>query len=62
METVTLPTLQEIKKAAKRLKKITVHSPLISYNENSDIYMKPETLQPVKSFKIRGVYNAAASL
>jgi len=58
MEKVSLPTLDEIKAADKRLKNITVHTPLIRYTQK-DLYLKPETLQPVKSFKIRGVYNAA---
>ena len=62
MEKITLPSLDEIKEASKRLKNITVHTPLVQYNETSDIYLKPETLQPVKSFKLRGVYNAAAFL
>ena len=62
MENITLPTLDEIKKAQKRLKKITIHTPLVRHNETSSIYLKPETLQPVKSFKLRGVYNAVACL
>lgn len=62
MEKLTLPSLDEVKEASKRLKNITIHTPLIRYNEASDIYLKPETLQPVTSFKLRGVYNAAACL
>jgi len=61
MEELTLPTLDEIKGAANRLKNITVHTPLIRHSEK-ELYLKPETLQPVKSFKIRGVYNAVANL
>jgi threonine dehydratase len=62
MDSLTLPTLKEVKEASKRLKDIIVHTPLLSYDENSEIYLKPETLQPVKSFKIRGVFNAVACL
>lgn len=62
MEMLSLPTLDEIKNASKRLKNITIHTPLIRYNETRDIYLKPETLQPVTSFKLRGVFNAVASL
>jgi threonine dehydratase len=62
MEKLTLPTLDEIKTASKRLKNITIHTPLIRYNGTSNIYLKLETLQPVTSFKLRGVYNAAACL
>ena len=36
--------------------------PLHSYQGGTDIWLKPETLQPVGSFKIRGVYNWAAGL
>lgn len=62
MEKLSLPTLDEIKNASKRLKNITIHTPLIRYNETNDIYLKPETLQPVTSFKLRGVFNAVANL
>jgi threonine dehydratase len=58
---LTLPSLEEIKTAANRLKKITVHTPLVQTTQK-ELYLKPETLQPVKSFKIRGVYNAVATL
>lgn len=36
--------------------------PLQSYDATADIYLKPEVLQPVGSFKIRGVGNWALSL
>jgi threonine dehydratase len=62
MEKLILPSLDEVTEASKRLKNIIIHTPLIRYNETSNIYLKPETLQPVTSFKLRGVYNAAASL
>ena len=62
MQTVSLPSLQEIYDAQKRLEKITINTPLIKYDEKNQIYLKPETLQPVKSFKLRGVFNAAACL
>lgn len=62
MDEVSLPTLDEIKEAAKRLKKIIVQTPLLRYDEINQVYLKPETLQSVKPFKIRGVFNAAASL
>jgi len=62
MEKLSLPSLQEIEAAKKRLENITVHTPLLKYDETNQIYLKPETLQPVKSFKLRGVFNAAACL
>jgi threonine dehydratase len=62
MDSLILPSLKEVKEASKRLKDIIVHTPLLKHDENSEIYLKPETLQPVKSFKIRGVFNAVACL
>ena len=65
MSTVTPPTLNEVTVAAKRLKAVTVRTPLValhSYDCASDILLKPEILQPVTSFKIRGIYHAVASL
>jgi threonine dehydratase len=60
-----VPTLEDIKAAAKRLKNVAVRTPLISlrwYDEDPNILLKPEILQPVGSYKIRGVYNWAMSL
>lgn len=65
MTTVTPPTLNEVTVAAKRLESIAVRTPLValhSYDCVSDILLKPEILQPVTSFKIRGIYHAVASL
>jgi len=59
------PTLDGIKTAAKRLEKITVKTPLLSYRwyeENPQIYLKPENLQPIGSYKLRSVYNHVAKL
>lgn len=44
---------------------IIVHTPLIPLHEDgnvSSILLKPETLQPVTSFKLRGIFHAVASL
>jgi len=59
------PSLDDIKVAEDRLKGIIVRTPLLQLNspkETCDILIKPEVLQPTGSFKIRGVYNWAASL
>jgi threonine dehydratase len=59
------PSLNEFKAAAKRLESIIVRTPLIPYRgrEHADeILLKPEILQAVNSFKLRGVFNAVASL
>ncbi len=59
------PTLPEIRAAADRLREVVVHTPLVplhNFDHHSDILLKPEIHQAVTSFKIRGVFNAVASL
>jgi len=59
------PTLPEIRAAADRLREVVVHTPLVAlhnFDHQSDILLKPEIHQVVTSFKIRGVFNAVASL
>jgi threonine dehydratase len=62
-------TLNEIREAQTRLQGVAVRTKLIpSYIHNSDktdsrqFYLKPENLQPIGSFKLRGAYNKVASL
>ena len=55
--------LEDIKAAQIRLKGKVLRTPLIRfYHEESDteIYLKPENLQPIGSFKLRGACNAMA--
>jgi len=62
---VRAPSLPEIRAAAKRLSDVAVRTPLVplhSFETTLDIWLKPEILQPVGSYKLRGVYNWAASL
>jgi len=59
------PSLKEFKTAANNLESIIVHTPLIPYrggDHDTKILLKPEILQAVNSFKLRGVFNAVASL
>lgn len=59
------PTLAEIREAAARLRDVVITSPLISLHKPDtpcDILLKLEILQPIGSFKIRGVYHAVARL
>ena len=59
------PSLNEFKAAANNLESIIVHTPLIPYrggDNDAKILLKPEILQAVNSFKLRGVFNAVASL
>jgi threonine dehydratase len=69
-------TLEDIQRAQQRLRGIAVRTPLITYfppaqktNANPEddadrgqLWLKPENLQPVGSFKLRGAYNKIASL
>jgi len=65
-------TLEQIKLAQRRLRGIAARTPLIPYfppaTENGSaqargqLWLKPESLQPIGSFKLRGAYNKIASL
>jgi threonine dehydratase len=65
-------TLSDIQQAQQRLRGIAVRTPLIAYfppagagNSGSvrgQLWFKPENLQPIGAFKIRGAYNKVASL
>jgi len=62
-------TLEQIKVAQQRLRGIAVHTPLVQYfalaSEKAmegQLWLKPESLQAVGSFKLRGAYNKIASL
>jgi len=56
------PTLDEIYAARQRLHGIAIRTPLLQLHGSESIWVKPENLQPVGSFKMRGIYNAVASL
>jgi len=59
------PRLDTVAAAAERIRGLSVRTPLVglhSYTTTTDVFLKPETLQPVGSFKIRGVGNWALSL
>ena len=65
MKPVEKPSIDEIRQAAGRLREVVLRTPLVplhSYDNRRDILLKPEIHQPVTSFKIRGVFNAVASL
>lgn len=65
--------LQDIRQAQKRIQSVAVRTPLIPYfppagSDNTNeagrgqLWFKPENLQPIGAFKIRGAYNKIASL
>ncbi len=65
MVQVQRPLLNEIRAAAERIKEVVVKAPLTplhSFEDRATILLKPEILQAVGSFKIRGVFNAVASM
>ncbi len=66
-------TLDDIRRAQQRLRGIAVRTPLVAYfppatssgaksEQPGQLWLKPESLQPVGSFKLRGAYNKIASL
>lgn len=61
------PTLENVKKAAMRISKVVVKTPLsesLTYSKKyaANIFLKREDLQQVRSYKIRGAYNKISSL
>src|SRR5947209_6119796 len=57
-------SLQDIQQARSRLYKVAVRTPLVlcKLPEDRQIFVKPENLQPIGSFKLRGAYNKISSL
>jgi len=65
-------TLEQIKLAQQGLRGIAARTPLIRYfppatddaghGAQTQLWLKPESLQPIGSFKLRGAYNKIASL
>ena len=63
-------TLEDIRDAQARLRGVTVRTELIQSSLGEDagdsysrkLYLKPENLQPIGAFKLRGAYNKIASL
>jgi threonine dehydratase len=58
-----LVTVEEISAAAARLDGVIVDTPLVPFNAvQSRLLIKPESLQPTGSFKLRGAYTAISAL
>jgi threonine dehydratase len=55
-----MPSLREFEAAAERLRGTIVRTPLVPLAAETarEVWIKPETLQPTGSFKVRGVLNA----
>jgi threo-3-hydroxy-L-aspartate ammonia-lyase len=63
MSAVTEPhivSLDEIRAAADRIRGVATRTPLLRWDDRT--WLKPESLQPVGAFKMRGAYNKIASL
>lgn len=56
--------LSDIQSARSVLKGVAVRTPLVACNlpDGRQIFVKPENLQPIGSFKLRGAYNKISSL
>src|SRR5436305_2887014 len=57
-------TLKDIQQAQTLLRKVAVRTPLVACQlpDGRQISLKPENLQPIGSFKLRGAYNKISSL
>ncbi len=65
MSDLSLPSLEAFQEARQRISDVVRHTPLVPAHERfaaPDVYLKLETLQPVGSFKIRGIENAVSVL
>jgi threonine dehydratase len=62
---MSLITLDELREAQQRLCGVALRTPLIPMEvpaERGRLWLKPECLQPIGSFKLRGAYNKVAQL
>ena len=58
-------TAEDIRKAKDNIRGVAIETPLIPYQSiesNRKWFFKPENLQPIGAFKIRGAYNKISSL
>lgn len=59
-----IPTLEEIRSAAERIRGTAVRTPLVRLEGTArpEVWLKLENLQPINAFKLRGAANAIALL
>ncbi|HET7141288.1 MAG TPA: pyridoxal-phosphate dependent enzyme [Candidatus Limnocylindria bacterium] len=60
LDGLELVSIDEIRDAAARIRGVATRTPLLRWDDRT--WLKPESLQPVGAFKMRGAYNAIASL
>ena len=51
-------SIDEIRQAAERIHGVATRTPLLRWDDRT--WLKPESLQPVGAFKMRGAYNKIA--
>jgi len=60
---VDLVSIDDIRRAAQAVRDVAIRTPLLACGwADGSLWLKPENLQVTGSFKIRGAYNAIASL
>ncbi|MEV6875161.1 threonine/serine dehydratase [Amycolatopsis sp. NPDC051128] len=59
-----LVTISDIEAAAKRVEGVAVRTPLLlqTWDPRNTLWLKPESLQPIGAFKVRGAFNAIGTL
>jgi threonine dehydratase len=57
-----LVTLTDVRAAAGNVEGRVVRTPLLAAPWAGDLWLKPESLQPIGAFKLRGAYHAVAAL
>ena len=57
-----LVSVGEIEDAAERLRGLVVRTPLVPFRGHPELSIKPESLQPIGAFKLRGAFAAMTSL
>jgi threonine dehydratase len=60
LDGLELVTIEEIREAAARIRGAATRTPLLRWDDRT--WLKPESLQPVGAFKMRGAYNTIAGL
>ncbi len=55
-----LVSLDDMREAADRIRGVAVRTPLLTWDDIT--WLKPESLQPIGAFKMRGAYNKLASM
>jgi threonine dehydratase len=57
-----LISLDDVRAAAKNIEGVAVRTPLLPWLGHDGLRLKPESLQPIGAFKLRGAYHAVACL